>query len=1367
VIRVSGARLGGESAAWAISAGAAYAFTSTPNPDSLTVPWGADEHLFIALFAANGDGEAVTANPSGYTAGADGDTAAGYTVGSAYRTSSSATEDPGTFTIAGDENVLAWTFCYRAVEDTSGDGVLDITGNLDARIELSLTEDLVDVFEGSQNTPMAYKSSGNNGWGWEIYNFLGELHSTFWWYDSGGSYHTYDTLNSGTYLPWTVNYERIALRVFLDVDDGASDSVCTWYYSDAIDGSWTTIATASGEGVTSIKSNDADLLVAGNDFVNLTSYSLAGRLYAFELRDDTTVVANPDLTAQTVGDTSFVDAAGRTWTVGAGGAITDMMWRFYGELASLPVRWDVTGKNITSPVEAAGLFRRLRQGNRRLTSAIRRAIVADKTGAALVQYWPIEESGDQVTRFGADIGSAPFQVSGGFPKAGSISGFVASDAIADPDGTTWTADVDTYSPILDEWQIRWLQSIPATYTIGTAATLVEVTTTDMVWRVRYSDTGSFQLTASRGGTTVYSSSVFDFDAEGKDLRMTLDVSQNGSSVDVALKGQQAGETAAGGFSTSSVVTGSAGLVTRIRINPDGDPDISGIGIGHVTLGRLIQSDGSLVTPLNAYDGEKAAVRIARLCAEEGLATRIVGDPRETEAMGPQRAGTLISLLEECADTDLGILFEARESLAIGYRTRDSMLDQPVALALDYSAGEVAGGLQPDRDDQGFRNDVTVRNASGSVARSVLDDGSSLSISPPPVGAGSYDTEFAVNGQDSRLQELADTRLALSTVDQPRLSSMVLALETLPMQADAALRASVLALRLGDLATIDNLPTQVFGATQLRQLVQGASELITPYRHQFDLLTSPSDPWESGGGVVDPPESHSVSYRTQQELSTPGTPAHVLTALGYTDTAKIARADLDDILDDWVASTGGATRTVTSAAEWTTAVGAANPGDLIRVTSSFDPGGALTARASKYGISGSNMVDGEPGLPIILTCADGVNVDDNNQSSNTAVLDLANCSHIWAVGFNVRRGQFGIRASNWGGSDGFPAYIAYCNVELIGDAGITALGWFQLITSSGGTPPAGTGNEWGFSEWFVIEENFVDGCGQRDANFGEGLYIGKGSPGYVGYAKNAWIRGNRLTDWTSDGIDVKPGCSRVYVTDNEVYIGHAVSGSPVSLLYNGDAGGVDRPAWNDFDPEIYLEGNRIFDNDITNTDASSAEWMVTIGLSGVRCFGNVIWAWPSGSAAFRARMAIGADDTEAEDFYRTDPTWIVNNTCWGADSFDPAGYGPSPLTAWPSAVLAIFDVRNNIVDNASPATGEVDAAASDFIAAVPAVGVAGTAEWLTYGAGSAFDLALDSDLVGSGEDISDVVFLIQKDVSNRDINYSAPNPGAFQPHPANL
>ena len=84
-----------------------------------------------------------------------------------------------------------------------------------------------------------------------------------------------------------------------------------------------------------------------------------------------------------------------------------------------------------------------------------------------------------------------------------------------------------------------------------------------------------------------------------------------------------------------------------------DSNLDTWAFGHVTLQNDKTPTTELINELNAYNGERAGARIQRLLLEEGIPFRIEGNPADTESMGPQRAGTLMNLLQECADTDLG------------------------------------------------------------------------------------------------------------------------------------------------------------------------------------------------------------------------------------------------------------------------------------------------------------------------------------------------------------------------------------------------------------------------------------------------------------------------------------------------------------------------------------------------------------------------------------------------------------------------------------------------------------------------------------------------------------------------------------------
>jgi hypothetical protein len=449
-----------------------------------------------------------------------------------------------------------------------------------------------------------------------------------------------------------------------------------------------------------------------------------------------------------------------------------------------------------------------------------------------------------------------------------------------------------------------------------------------------------------------------------------------------------------------------------------------------------------------------------------------------------------------------------------------------------------------------------------------------------------------------------------------------------------------------------------------------------------------------------------------------------------------------------------------------------PGDLIRCTASFDPAEVLTARGNRFGLPGSNMATspagGQPGLPIILTCADGVVIDSNNLASNLPVLDLRNCRHVWAVGFNVRGGQFGIRGVNWGGSAGFPAYRAYNTITTIGHSGLIAQGQGASISGAGGTPEPGAENAWGYSSFFVDEMNTISnlGLGTLATPFGEALYYGMGSdPGWLSHARDFWVRGNVCSGFTSDGIDIKPGCMRWSVTDNVFHAGASHNGAMIQCLYVGES--LDaRPSWAG-NPEGHIEGNRFYNHNITRSQATSSPFVIQVSLAGVTIANNIMWAiansnpggTPSGTG-IAVRLRTGR--IQAESRVGNEQFVVVNNVMWTGEGVSNGGAGvggaftgPFP-TAW-------IDARNNI--GSATTTGvQHQTATSAFIApsAIPAIGTnTANAQLGANGVGSAFDLAAGSALVGAGVSIADLDLLIDADVFGRPIP-ATPNPGPFQP-----
>ncbi|MEZ5409588.1 MAG: hypothetical protein R2761_16280 [Acidimicrobiales bacterium] len=782
---------------------------------------------------------------------------------------------------------------------------LDVSGDLDIRIEFEAERDFVDINKGGSLTRLAHKTTGTTGWGWSIYDIDGEVRAAFAWYDNGGTLRSYTTAASGTTLPADFRHEHRALRAVLVVSTGT----LTWYTSTSLGGTWTQLGSpCTGVGATTISGTTAALKVGG--VVGDDRIPFPGRIYDFELRDGTTVVAAAAFNDQVVGDTSWVDSAGRTWTIGAGGRITNMLWRFHGELSSIPTRWNIDGSDVWAPVEATGLFRRLRQGNRRLDSSLRRGLLAQANsafGSDLVAYWPMEETGRDLTAFGAAVGGGPMTIAGDTPTTGAYSGFQCSEDLPTLGNAVLTADVSTYSPTT-EWQVRWLQHIPSDATSGGAwFEVLRISTTGHTWIVQWQDSagGNMRVLAyNSSGTLVYTGGTIAMAATGQAFRVSLAISTNGSNIDLDFQAQIAGGVP-GGVIVTNAVAGSPGRVTQLKFNKDANLDEW--AIGHVTIQNNVTPTTELYDELNAYNGERAYDRIVRLCREEGIATRMEGVATDTQAMGYQRPGTLMGLLEDCAATDLGILHESRETVAVGYRTRASMIGQPVIVALDYAAGEVARSPALDRDDEGFANDITLTNQSGATARAVLDDASVMSISEPPVGAGRYQTTVDVNlWSDTALTFLASGYLALSSVDEPRISNLAIALQHAAPAADAALTATVFDMSLGDLVEISNPFTTALGAaaSPISQLVQGWSERINLFEHELELITSPASPWDTDPIPAPPPATHPVPESTTKSATNAPSTSHSVLLDGLAAPGELLVAWLMFNADTTITGPGG-------------------------------------------------------------------------------------------------------------------------------------------------------------------------------------------------------------------------------------------------------------------------------------------------------------------------------------------------------------------------------------------------------------------------------------------------------------------------------
>ncbi|WP_436772073.1 hypothetical protein [Yinghuangia sp. YIM S09857] len=713
---------------------------------------------------------------------------------------------------------------------------IDITGDLDVSIDLSLDNwvappGLVYVLMGRwDSTPGAVQ------FGWRLYldnaGFLG-----LQWSADGT---TLETANPAGPMHFPAS-GRMAFRVTLDVDNGAGGRTTTFYTAETMSGPWTMLGPPVVEAGTTAIFDPPVPLAVGRTFVNSVSVtSSEGRIYAAEVRDgiDGTVVANPDFTAQSVGATGFVDGAGRTWTMTGQAKITKHQIRFVGEVPSWPARWDVSGADVYVPIQAAGVLRRYGQGARALSSALRRQLPP----AGPQAYWPMED-GTETTRAYSPIPGVDAMTATGF-QWGAVSSLPSSGplpAVASADGALcefWAPVPGAPTPVPTAWSVQCVYR--AEEIKPSLATLLRVRVgsgTFREWLLQQSGTAFNIVALDADGSILFSGGV----GTGSDLykqwiRLELFVSQVGGNIDWLVVLTDVGGNAG---TASGTLAGTNGYPVGVG-SPAGGyaADLDGLALGHLSVWNF----GFLVADpyagaIDSWTGERAGRRAQRLTHEEAVPLTIYGDLGTSEPMGMQGQSTLLDLLGECADTDVGILHELRNTTGLALRLRETLYNQPPRLTLSYAeGGEVAPPLEPEDDDQGTRNDSTVTRAGGSSGRVVREDGP-LSVLPPPHGVGVYPESVTRSlAEDAQAEPHAAWRVHLGTVDEPRYPVVHVALHAAPHLVEDACEVES-----GDRLVITDLPPWLPpGDADL--MAQGYSETLTATEWHLYFNCTPASPW---------------------------------------------------------------------------------------------------------------------------------------------------------------------------------------------------------------------------------------------------------------------------------------------------------------------------------------------------------------------------------------------------------------------------------------------------------------------------------------------------------------------------------------------
>lgn len=511
------------------------------------------------------------------------------------------------------------------------------------------------------------------------------------------------------------------------------------------------------------------------------------------------------------------------------------------EVPAWPPQGDVSGNHVWVNIDGAGILRRLQQGTAPLLSPMRRAI----TGAAAtthvgrsllpVAYWPLEDA----------TGSTQ-----------AASGLASGSPLVATDTIQWSSVTVTGSAPLPDWSAAAGHLVgPATgvaagedWGIGYLVNFTGATSWDAL---RISVEGGLygELRLILSGSAV---EVHAVDGSGVSVILSSAAINDGASHWVEIWATDLGGgtvdhklridgTEVDGASGS----GAPGVPLRVRPQRRGADTAAGGHLG-VWESPTVAIYAYLIAPAIAgHDGETAGRRIERLCRQQGIPIHIIGDPDDTTPMGVQPVASLMTILRECEDADLGILGEPRERIGLAYWTRTSRYNRPVTLALTYGAhAEIGPPLDSTDDDRYTRNDVTASRSGGSSYRYEVDTGP-LSVQEPPDGVGRYDTGVTVNVQsDALLLDQASARAHLGTVDELRFPAIRVNLAGLTAAGKSTLARSAAALDICDRLTVASPPVWL-GPDAIDQQAEGLSETLSSRMWEIVPVCVPASPYTVG------------------------------------------------------------------------------------------------------------------------------------------------------------------------------------------------------------------------------------------------------------------------------------------------------------------------------------------------------------------------------------------------------------------------------------------------------------------------------------------------------------------------------------------
>jgi hypothetical protein len=368
----------------------------------------------------------------------------------------------------------------------------------------------------------------------------------------------------------------------------------------------------------------------------------------------------------------------------------DVVDRFEGYISSWPTRWDVSGKDVYCKVQANGIRRRLAQGTKAYRDPLRRHI--DVHGP--LAYWPGTDGETAIQGTEVAGGGSPLRAVG---EAGSFyqgqpswgKGQLASwlDPVVElPAGTIGYVTATISPRTITAWSIDHIVNSRGPGNVTTLEvydTGARTATEPRVqWEIDEWGSGGFNEVQVRivewlesSSSTAILATISDpgiYDGGVHHLRLTVaDDGAGGVTWELFIDGA----SAASGTRTTDFRPLEQAVFRWSLVEGGGVPTES-VPFGHLTYwGADAPPAHQTWQAVQGYARELAGRRIERLCAEQNVPLMVNGDLDTTPAMGPQRPGAFLDLLQSAADVDGGAIYESRDAVGLAYRTRRSKYNQ--------------------------------------------------------------------------------------------------------------------------------------------------------------------------------------------------------------------------------------------------------------------------------------------------------------------------------------------------------------------------------------------------------------------------------------------------------------------------------------------------------------------------------------------------------------------------------------------------------------------------------------------------------------------------------------------------------------------